>query len=143
MRPAGRQRTATGLTTPFKTLSDSASIHTETTLAASTTDTVLENEHAGAADTEIILAPTAFAEAHAAAAALERAERHRRLADDIHQRILKRLPGRVHDLVVRLDGNTIVLEGRCATYYTKQLAQTAALGTLEDELLENLIVVTM
>jgi hypothetical protein len=131
------------VTTPFKTLSDSPSRHVETTLAASTANVGLETELSGAAETEVILAPTAFAEAHAAAAALERAERHRRLANDIRQRITKRLPGRVHDLRVRLDGNTIVLEGRCATYYTKQLAQTAALGTLEDELLENLIVVTM
>jgi hypothetical protein len=42
---------------------------------------------------------------------------------------------------VRVLGNTIVLEGKCATYYTKQLAQHAALGVLDDEQLENAIVV--
>jgi hypothetical protein len=35
----------------------------------------------------------------------------------------------------------VYLEGRCATYYTKQLAQHAAMGIIEDEHLENLIVV--
>jgi hypothetical protein len=37
----------------------------------------------------------------------------------------------------------VVLEGQCATYYTKQLAQHAALGVLEDEHLENAIAVTV
>jgi hypothetical protein len=55
----------------------------------------------------------------------------------IEKRIESRLPGRVRNLVVR----TVVLEGQCATYYTKQLAQHAALGILEDEHLENSIVV--
>jgi hypothetical protein len=145
MRPAGRQRNAVATTTPIRTLSESLSRLTaddddeETVTFAKAADTELSE----AAETEVILAPAAFAEAHAAAAALERAERHLRLADDIRQRIHKRLPGRIHDLVVRLNGNTVVLEGRCATYYSKQLAQTAALGALEDEHLENSIVVIM
>jgi hypothetical protein len=44
---------------------------------------------------------------------------------------------------VRIKGDTIVLEGSCATYYTKQLAQHAALGVLEEEHLENAIVVAI
>jgi len=36
-----------------------------------------------------------------------------------------------------------VLEGECSTYYSKQLAQHAALGVLEDEPLENTIVVVV
>ena len=40
-------------------------------------------------------------------------------------------------------GETIVLEGRCSTFYTKQLAQHAALGVLDEEQLENAIIVTM
>jgi hypothetical protein len=73
----------------------------------------------------------------------ERAERYRQLAIAIRQRIESRLAGRVRDLAVRIQGDTIVLEGRCATYYTKQLAQHAALGVLNDEHLENEIAVTV
>lgn len=61
------------------------------------------------------------------------------LAIAIHQRIETRLGGRVRNLSVRFNNNTIVLEGECSTYYTKQLAQHAALGILEDEQLENAI----
>jgi hypothetical protein len=72
-----------------------------------------------------------------------RVERHRQLALAIRQRIESRLAGRVRDLVVRVEGDTIVLAGRCATYYSKQLAQHAALGVLDGEPLHNTIVVTM
>ncbi len=62
------------------------------------------------------------------------------LAIAIHQRIESRLGGRVRNLSVRpVNDSTIVLEGQCSTYYTKQLAQHAALGILEDEQLENAI----
>lgn len=73
----------------------------------------------------------------------ERETHHRQLAIAIRQRIESRLAGRVRDLVVRIVGNTIILEGRCATYYTKQLAQHAVLGILDDEQLENEIVVAV
>jgi hypothetical protein len=71
------------------------------------------------------------------------ADRNRQLGIAIMQRIESRLPGRVKNLVVRISADTVVLEGQCATYYTKQLAQHAALGILEDEHLENAIVVTI
>ena len=70
-------------------------------------------------------------------------DRNRQLAIAIMQRIESRLPGRVKNLVVRIAADTVVLEGECVTYYTKQLAQHAALGILEDEHLENAIVVTI
>lgn len=70
-------------------------------------------------------------------------ERSRTLAIGIMQRIESRLPGRVKNLAVRVSSETVVLEGQCATYYTKQLAQHAALGILEDEHLENAIEVTI
>jgi len=70
-----------------------------------------------------------------------RSERHRQLEIAIRQRIESRLSGRVRNLNVRVHGATVVLDGQCATYYTKQLAQHAALGVLEDEQLENAIVV--
>jgi hypothetical protein len=71
------------------------------------------------------------------------AERRRHLAIAIRQRIETRLSGRIRDLAVRFAGDTVVLEGRCATYYSKQLAQHAALGVLENEQLENTIVVAV
>jgi hypothetical protein len=73
----------------------------------------------------------------------ETLEHDRRLAIAIMQRIETRLPGRVRNLAVRIKAETVVLEGQCATYYTKQLAQHAALGILEDEHLENAIAVTI
>jgi hypothetical protein len=70
-------------------------------------------------------------------------ELRRQLAIAIRHRIESRLQGRVRNLMVRVRGKTVVLEGQCATYYTKQLAQHAALGVLEDEHLENAIAVTV
>jgi hypothetical protein len=70
-------------------------------------------------------------------------ERRRQLSIVIRQRIESRLHGRVRNLAVRVSGKTVVLEGQCATYYTKQLAQHAALGILEDEHLENEIAVVV
>lgn len=65
------------------------------------------------------------------------------LSRQIKSRIEKRLGGRIRDLRVKVDGKKIILEGRCATYYSKQLAQHAALGVIEDEQVENAIDVTI
>jgi hypothetical protein len=65
------------------------------------------------------------------------------LAAIIQQRIESRLHGRVRNLVVRTDGDIVTLEGECATYYTKQIAQHTAMGVLDDEHLENAIVVNV
>lgn len=67
--------------------------------------------------------------------------RRRQLAIAIRQRIETRLGSRIKNLAVRIVGETIFLEGQCYTYYTKQLAQHAALGILDHEHLENLIAV--
>lgn len=64
------------------------------------------------------------------------------LAKTIETRIHSRLGSRVRELKVVVDGPWVILHGRCATYYTKQLAQHAALGVLEDEQLDNQIMVT-
>lgn len=69
--------------------------------------------------------------------------RPRSLESRIHERIEKRLGPRIHDLRVTRSGKTILIEGRCATYYSKQLAQHAALGVIEDEQLDNAIVVSL
>jgi len=65
------------------------------------------------------------------------------LASLIQERIEKRLGERIRDLRVSLSGDSVLLQGRCKTYYTKQLAQHAALGVIEDENLENEIKVVV
>ncbi len=55
----------------------------------------------------------------------------------ILHRIESRLPGRVRQLAVHASENAIVLSGFCSTYYTKQVAQHAAMGALEYERLIN------
>ena len=68
----------------------------------------------------------------------EQAER-RRLAGRILQRIETRLPGRIRELSVYTTENSIVLSGRCSTYYTKQVAQHTAMGVMEyDRLINNI-----
>lgn len=59
----------------------------------------------------------------------------------IEERIRSRLQSRVRNLRVEARDDVVTLQGQCATYYTKQLAQHAAMGVLEDEHLENAIVV--
>jgi hypothetical protein len=70
-----------------------------------------------------------------------RGAKHEALEIVIRKRIESRLPGRVRNLLVRASGDSVVLEGQCATFYTKQIAQHAAMGVLDDEHLENAIVV--
>jgi hypothetical protein len=151
MRPAGRQHSVTIPITPVRTSSDSLCSHAPTQLAPApfhTRDAVSERAVDSDAavdisrDREVILSIAGFESPHVAEPD-ERTERQRHLAVAIRQRIESRLGGRVHDLAIRVRGETIVLEGRCATFYTKQLAQHAALGVLEDEQLENAIIVTM
>ena len=64
------------------------------------------------------------------------------LAKRIRERITKRLGDRIRDLQVVVQTGKVVLRGSCATYYSKQLAQHAALGVIEDEHLENVIEVS-
>ena len=94
-------------------------------------------------DTHVLLSPAGTFINGGRTSVDQQVDRHRQLAIAIRQRIESRLLGRVRDLAVRISGNTVVLEGKCATYYTKQLAQHAALGILEDEHLDNDIVVTL
>jgi len=137
MRPVARQRSVTMPMTPARTSSESLRIAASSPL---TTVSLQENDYAP--QTDVILSPTGF-ETPRSTCAPHRTERQLHLAVAIRQRIESRLGGRVHDLSIRIRGNIIMLEGHCATYYTKQLAQHAALGVLEDEQLENAIVVTM
>jgi hypothetical protein len=92
---------------------------------------------------DVYLSPAGSRANVSSAAATAPADRECKLAAAITQRIESRLPGRVRNLQVRITNVGVVIEGFCATYYTKQLAQHAALGVLEDEHLENAIVVTV
>ena len=60
----------------------------------------------------------------------------------VFDRIERRLGQRIYNLRVLVHGKTVEIRGRCATYYSKQLAQHAALGILEDEDLRNVIEVS-
>jgi osmotically-inducible protein OsmY len=46
---------------------------------------------------------------------------------------------RILELAVVVGDERVELHGRCATFYTKQLAQHAAMGVLEDEVVVNSI----
>lgn len=59
------------------------------------------------------------------------------LAKRIIERIHSRVPGRISCLSVYTTENAVVLAGRCSTFYTKQLAQHAAMGVLNYERLVN------
>lgn len=66
-----------------------------------------------------------------AAAALTDFERH------IYDRIASRLGSRVRNLGVSVAKGSIHLTGQCSTFYSKQLAQHAVLGIVEDEVIKN------
>jgi hypothetical protein len=135
MQRTGLKRSAVVHTT-FNTPLTDASHHG---LAASrkTTPVALD-----ATDDEVLLSPAGTLQRNGAVSD-GIGDRGRRLIVAIRQRIESRLGDRVRDLAVLVMGRKVILEGRCATYYTKQLAQHAALGVLEDELLENNIVVSV
>ncbi len=63
----------------------------------------------------------------------------RQVSHEIESRIRQRLGGRIRDLHVACDGEIVTLRGKCQTYHSKQLAQHAALGVMEDEVLHNVI----
>jgi len=138
MRSAGRQRfVAVSTTTTSPSL-----VAPQSGRAPPPHETSL-SEAVATAETELVLAPSGTFSSSSPGLTGPRFERYRHLAIAIRQRIETRLAGRVRELAVRIRGETIVLEGRCATYYSKQLAQHAALGVLDGEQLENAIVVTM
>jgi len=75
---------------------------------------------------------------HSATDALAEAEPFdRELAAVIITRIESRLPGRICELTVYTTENAVILTGQCSTFYTKQVAQHAAMGVLEYEQLVN------
>ncbi|QDT70015.1 BON domain protein [Planctomycetes bacterium MalM25] len=65
------------------------------------------------------------------------------LAQLVRERISVRLGKRIRDLSVQVESGVIRLSGKCSTYYSKQLAQHAVLGVVEDEEIENQIEVAV
>lgn len=61
------------------------------------------------------------------------------LAARVERAIRRGTNDKVRNLSVRVLDGTVTLNGRCATYYCKQLAQTAAFPYLEDRQLSNQI----
>ena len=59
------------------------------------------------------------------------------LAARILARIESRLPRRIRQLTVYATDHAVIIAGQCSTYYTKQIAQHAAMGVLEYEQLIN------
>ncbi len=64
---------------------------------------------------------------------------HCELGQAVRDRITKQLGVRVHNLEVEVEGDSVVLSGRCTTFYTKQLAQHAALDVIASRSLDNRI----
>lgn len=55
----------------------------------------------------------------------------------IRERIKARLGRRIRNLAVAVDRGVIRLRGECSTFYSKQLAQHAVAGVVEDEVIDN------
>ena len=120
MRRAGHKRPATALAIPA-----TPSVATQNTVAVA--DAPTDDELLPASKTVLQVSETLE----------DRDIRRRALEIAIHGRIESR------NLHVRVFDGVVVLEGQCATFYTKQLAQHAAMGILDDEHLENAIVVSV
>ena len=85
--------------------------------------------------------PAAWESIASAALDLESDREALELAARIRSRIESRLPGRIRELRISTTENAVVLSGECSTFYSKQLAQHAAMGVLEYEQLINNIAV--
>lgn len=150
MRHTGRKRTAAYRPTPIASPAHSPPRPNRSRLepGSAINGAAAHSAAAGRADaetaaaTEVLLLPGGTF-VRSGAAADHAVQRNQQLAIAIRQRIETRLIGRIRNLAVRILGKTVVLEGECSTYYTKQLAQHAALGVLEDEQLENAISVAV
>ena len=59
------------------------------------------------------------------------------LQEHVERLVRSRTGGMIRELRVEVFNDTIVLTGRTATYYTKQLATHVALGLLKDATLTN------
>lgn len=60
--------------------------------------------------------------------------------ETITAKIAERTYNRIRGLVVRLEGESVILEGRCHSQHTKQLAQEAVLQHTHRIIINNIIV---
>jgi hypothetical protein len=65
--------------------------------------------------------------------------RLRRVAGEILRSVQSRLPGRVRDLKVRIDGDQFIISGVSTSYYVKQVAQHVAMNALDSLMLGRLV----
>lgn len=56
---------------------------------------------------------------------------HRKLSSRLRRLIERRTSGQIHDLSVEVVEQGVLLGGRCATFYCKQLAQHAVMDSTE------------
>lgn len=56
---------------------------------------------------------------------------HRKLSSRLRRLVERRTSGQVHDLRVEVVDQGVLLSGRCATFYCKQLAQHAVMDSTE------------
>ena len=63
--------------------------------------------------------------------------KYARLSELIKERVRARTAERIRNLDVVCTSECVVIRGQCATFYTKQLAQHAAMGVIEDETVVN------
>ncbi len=66
---------------------------------------------------------------------------HPEMAETIRTRIQARTHGQVRELVIELDDEEVVIQGRARTHYAKQLAQHGAMDFLARHRVINRIVV--
>jgi len=59
-----------------------------------------------------------------------------RLAQRIQTAVRRSTCGGIRQLDVQVEGELVVLHGRCGTYYCKQLAQHAAMNLIESLMLD-------
>jgi osmotically-inducible protein OsmY len=68
------------------------------------------------------------------AAAAQQLAADKRLAEAIEREIQERTGGKIHGLRVEVGAAGVRLQGRCSTFYCKQLAQHAAMNLAEKNL---------
>ena len=65
----------------------------------------------------------------------------RELSQEIERRVRAKTGWQIRELVVRVHGEGVTLQGLCNTFYAKQLAQEAAMSATQDAPLSNQIFV--
>ncbi len=63
----------------------------------------------------------------------------RRFAIRLYRSILRIAPGRIRDLRVEVHGETVLLQGRCGSFYCKQVAQQTVMELARSKTVDNRI----